>query len=131
MRFSQSQSSVRGVHPKKGQSGILYFTKTLNQILISGLSHCGQVMLAPGYGDPQIFRTCFLKVFLFVFSGNGPNAISLSYILSGYVPHYIPHQHPNPILDSKLREELGKSLLDKVSLRVFMSNSHCSLPSCE
>lgn len=45
--------------------------------------------------------------------GNGPNSLSLSYILSGNVPYYIPHQHPNAILDQKLCEERGKSLLDK------------------
>ncbi|KAJ7360551.1 Oxidative stress-induced growth inhibitor 2 [Desmophyllum pertusum] len=44
--------------------------------------------------------------------GNGPNALNLSYVLSGNEPYYIPHQHPNTILDQKLREECGKSLLD-------------------
>ncbi|PFX21994.1 Oxidative stress-induced growth inhibitor 1 [Stylophora pistillata] len=44
--------------------------------------------------------------------GNGPSALSLSYLLSGNVPYYIPHQHPNVILDQKLCEEPGKSLLD-------------------
>ncbi|XP_058971380.2 oxidative stress-induced growth inhibitor 1-like [Pocillopora verrucosa] len=44
--------------------------------------------------------------------GNGPSALSLSYLLSGNVPYYIPHQHPNVILDQKLSEEPGKSLLD-------------------
>lgn len=47
--------------------------------------------------------------------GNGPNALSLSYLLSGNEPYYIPHQHPNAILDQKLCEECGKSLLDSVS----------------
>lgn len=50
------------------------------------------------------------------FAGNGPSALSLSYLLSGNVPYYIPHQHPNVILDQKLSEEPGKSLLDTVSL---------------
>lgn len=44
--------------------------------------------------------------------GNGPNALSLSFILSGNVPYYIPRQHPNAILDQKLCEDRGKSLLD-------------------
>ena len=52
--------------------------------------------------------------FLFLL-GNGPNALSLSYLLSGNEPYYIPHQHPNTILDQKLYEECGKSLLDSVS----------------
>ena len=52
--------------------------------------------------------------------GNGPNALSLSYLLSGNVPYYIPHQHPNTILDQKLCEERGKSLLDSVSGNDFL-----------
>lgn len=47
--------------------------------------------------------------------GNGPNALSLSYVLSGHEPYYIPHQHPNAILDQKLCEKRGNSLLDNVS----------------
>ena len=61
-----------------------------------------------------------LLSFIHWFLGNGPNALSLSFILSGNVPYYIPRQHPNAILDQKLCEDRGKSLLDSVS--EFMVN---------
>lgn len=61
--------------------------------------------------------------FVFV-PGNGPNALNLSYVLSGNEPYYIPHQHPNTILDQKLREECGKSLLDSVSENYTSNNFH-------
>ena len=51
---------------------------------------------------------------MFGLQGNGPNACMLSYILTGNWPYYIPHQHPDPILDHKLCKEPGKSLIEKV-----------------
>ncbi|EDO41573.1 predicted protein [Nematostella vectensis] len=44
--------------------------------------------------------------------GNGPNALALSYMLSGNWPYYMPHQHPDPLLDHKLCSESGKSLIE-------------------
>ena len=62
----------------------------------------------------------YYKQFWIVIAGNGPNALSLSYVLSGNVPYYIPHQHPNTLLDQKLCEERGKSLLDNVSTNLLI-----------
>lgn len=44
--------------------------------------------------------------------GNGPSGICLSYMLSGNWPYYVPHQHPDPILDEKLCKDSGKSVLE-------------------
>lgn len=61
------------------------------------------------------YSICLIVMTFLFLLGNGPNALSLSYLLSGNEPYYIPHQHPNTILDQKLYEECGKSLLDSVS----------------
>lgn len=45
--------------------------------------------------------------------GNGPNGLALSYMLAGNWPYYMTHQHPDPILDHKLCEEPGKSLVEQ------------------
>jgi len=45
--------------------------------------------------------------------GNGPNALTLSYMLAGNWPYYMAHHHPDPILNHKLCEELGKSLIEQ------------------
>ncbi|CAH1270650.1 OSGIN2 [Branchiostoma lanceolatum] len=45
--------------------------------------------------------------------GNGPSGICLSYLLSGNWPYVNNHPHPNPILDSKLRENPERSILQQ------------------
>ncbi|XP_075952388.1 oxidative stress induced growth inhibitor 1 isoform X2 [Anarhichas minor] len=46
--------------------------------------------------------------------GNGPSGICLSYLLSGYTPYLSPEaSHPNPLLNSKLREQPHLSLLEQ------------------
>lgn len=49
-----------------------------------------------------------------VIIGNGPSGICLSYLLSGYTP-YVSHDatHPNPLLQTKLRERPHVSLLEQ------------------
>lgn len=49
-----------------------------------------------------------------LFPGNGPNALSLSYMLAGNWPYYLPNQHPDPILNQKLCEDPSKSLVEQV-----------------
>ena len=46
--------------------------------------------------------------------GNGPAAIFLSLILSGYWP-YFSGSHPDEYLTARLKEGEGKSLLEQVS----------------
>ena len=46
--------------------------------------------------------------------GNGPSAIFLSLLLSGYTPSY-NGSHPNPYLATKLQENRS-SLLDQVKM---------------
>ncbi|KAM4833931.1 oxidative stress-induced growth inhibitor 1 isoform 1-T4 [Thomomys bottae] len=46
--------------------------------------------------------------------GNGPSGICLSYLLSGYTPYVRPDSiHPHPLLQRKLMEAPGVSILDK------------------
>ncbi|XP_078067310.1 oxidative stress-induced growth inhibitor 1-like [Mustelus asterias] len=46
--------------------------------------------------------------------GNGPSAICLSYFLSGYRPYFKESSiHPNPILQQKLEENLGISIVEQ------------------
>nr|XP_035138622.2 N-terminal EF-hand calcium-binding protein 2 isoform X10 [Callithrix jacchus] len=46
--------------------------------------------------------------------GNGPSGICLSYLLSGYTPYVKPDAvHPHPLLQRKLTEALGVSILDQ------------------
>ncbi|XP_048461642.1 oxidative stress-induced growth inhibitor 1-like isoform X2 [Rhincodon typus] len=46
--------------------------------------------------------------------GNGPSAICLSYLLSGYRPYFKESSiHPNPILQRKLEQNLGISILEQ------------------
>uniref|UniRef100_A0A8C9K8S4 Oxidative stress induced growth inhibitor 1 n=1 Tax=Panthera tigris altaica TaxID=74533 RepID=A0A8C9K8S4_PANTA len=46
--------------------------------------------------------------------GNGPSGICLSYLLSGYTPYVRPDAvHPHPLLQRKLAEAPGVSLLDQ------------------
>ncbi|XP_059523231.1 oxidative stress-induced growth inhibitor 1 isoform X3 [Myotis daubentonii] len=46
--------------------------------------------------------------------GNGPSGICLSYLLSGYTPYVKPDAvHPHPLLQRKLSEAPGVSLLDQ------------------
>ncbi|XP_041048359.1 oxidative stress-induced growth inhibitor 1-like [Carcharodon carcharias] len=46
--------------------------------------------------------------------GNGPSAICLSYFLSGYRPYFKESSiHPNPILQRKLEENMGISIIEK------------------
>lgn len=48
-------------------------------------------------------------------SGNGPSGICLSYLLSGYTPYVKPDaEHPHPLLQRKLAEAPGVSILDQV-----------------
>lgn len=52
-----------------------------------------------------------------VSAGNGPSGICLSYLLSGHIPYVKPGAiHPNPLLQRKLTEAPGVSILDQVSL---------------
>ncbi|XP_047565997.1 oxidative stress-induced growth inhibitor 1 isoform X3 [Lutra lutra] len=47
-------------------------------------------------------------------SGNGPSGICLSYLLSGYTPYVKPDaEHPHPLLQRKLAEAPGVSILDQ------------------
>lgn len=47
--------------------------------------------------------------------GNGPSGICLSYLLSGYTPYVKPDStHPHPLLQRKLTEAQGVSILDQV-----------------
>ncbi|XP_034021887.1 oxidative stress induced growth inhibitor 1 isoform X2 [Thalassophryne amazonica] len=49
-----------------------------------------------------------------VIIGNGPSGICLSYLLSGYTPYLSAGaSHPNPVLQSKLRECTQLSLLEQ------------------
>lgn len=49
-----------------------------------------------------------------VIIGNGPSGICLSYLLSGYTPYVKPDTvHPHPVLQRKLAESPGVSLLDQ------------------
>nr|KAF6286172.1 hypothetical protein mMyoMyo1_014625 [Myotis myotis] len=46
--------------------------------------------------------------------GNGPSGICLSYLLSGYTPYVKPDAvHPHPLLQRKLSEAPGVSILDQ------------------
>ncbi|XP_074256763.1 oxidative stress-induced growth inhibitor 1 isoform X1 [Saimiri boliviensis] len=46
--------------------------------------------------------------------GNGPSGICLSYLLSGYTPYVKPDAvHPHPLLQRKLTEAPGVSILDQ------------------
>ncbi|KAF0884782.1 OSGI1 inhibitor, partial [Crocuta crocuta] len=46
--------------------------------------------------------------------GNGPSGICLSYLLSGYTPYVKPDAvHPHPLLQRKLAEAPGVSILDQ------------------
>lgn len=52
-----------------------------------------------------------------VSAGNGPSGICLSYLLSGHIPYVKPGAiHPHPLLQRKLAEAPGVSILDQVSL---------------
>nr|XP_058135505.1 LOW QUALITY PROTEIN: oxidative stress-induced growth inhibitor 1 [Dasypus novemcinctus] len=52
-----------------------------------------------------------------VIIGNGPSGICLSYLLSGYTPYVRPGAvHPHPLLQRKLAEAPGVSILDQVGL---------------
>lgn len=52
-----------------------------------------------------------------VSAGNGPSGICLSYLLSGYIPYVKPGAvHPHPLLQRKLTEAPGVSILDQVGL---------------
>ncbi|XP_039081990.1 oxidative stress-induced growth inhibitor 1 isoform X2 [Hyaena hyaena] len=49
-----------------------------------------------------------------VIIGNGPSGICLSYLLSGYTPYVKPDAvHPHPLLQRKLAEAPGVSILDQ------------------
>lgn len=49
-----------------------------------------------------------------VIIGNGPSGICLSYLLSGYTPYVRPDAvHPHPLLQRKLAEAPGVSILDQ------------------
>nr|XP_020770748.1 oxidative stress-induced growth inhibitor 1 [Odocoileus virginianus texanus]XP_020770749.1 oxidative stress-induced growth inhibitor 1 [Odocoileus virginianus texanus]XP_020770750.1 oxidative stress-induced growth inhibitor 1 [Odocoileus virginianus texanus]XP_020770751.1 oxidative stress-induced growth inhibitor 1 [Odocoileus virginianus texanus] len=49
--------------------------------------------------------------------GNGPSGICLSYLLSGYTPYVRPDAiHPHPLLQRKLSEAPGVSIMDQVGL---------------
>ncbi|CAG2176210.1 unnamed protein product [Oppiella nova] len=50
-----------------------------------------------------------------VIIGNGPSAISLSYMLSGHWPYYTSQSHPNEYLHRRLTDEseLNKSLVEQ------------------
>ncbi|XP_006739850.1 oxidative stress-induced growth inhibitor 1 isoform X1 [Leptonychotes weddellii] len=49
-----------------------------------------------------------------VIIGNGPSGICLSYLLSGYTPYVKPDiAHPHPLLQRKLTEAPGVSVLDQ------------------
>ncbi|KAM8757141.1 oxidative stress induced growth inhibitor 1 isoform 1-T2 [Acanthopagrus schlegelii] len=61
--------------------------------------------------DKEILSGEILPV---VIIGNGPSGICLSYLLSGYTPYLSPGaSHPNPLLNSKLREQPHLSLLEQ------------------
>ncbi|KAM6947389.1 oxidative stress induced growth inhibitor 1 isoform 2-T2 [Lycodopsis pacificus] len=61
--------------------------------------------------DKEIIPRDILPV---VIIGNGPSGICLSYLLSGYTPYLSPEaSHPNPLLNSKLREQPHLSLLEQ------------------
>ncbi|XP_030275696.1 oxidative stress induced growth inhibitor 1 isoform X2 [Sparus aurata] len=61
--------------------------------------------------DKEIISGEILPV---VIIGNGPSGICLSYLLSGYTPYLSPEaSHPNPLLNSKLREQPHLSLLEQ------------------
>ena len=50
---------------------------------------------------------------LYLSAGNGPSAIFLSLMLSGFTPCY-NGAHPNPCLSAKLGEKPSLSLVDQV-----------------
>uniref|UniRef100_UPI00398EE07A oxidative stress-induced growth inhibitor 1-like isoform X1 n=2 Tax=Pristiophorus japonicus TaxID=55135 RepID=UPI00398EE07A len=55
-----------------------------------------------------------LTAFPVIVIGNGPSAICLSYLLSGYRPYFKESSiHPNPILQRKLEENLGISIIEQ------------------
>jgi hypothetical protein len=58
--------------------------------------------------------------------GNGPSAIFLSLLLSGYSP-YFTGDHPNTILKRKLSEHPEKSLLEQVSWTYIAKYAVCGI----
>ncbi|KAJ8785876.1 hypothetical protein J1605_006836 [Eschrichtius robustus] len=62
-----------------------------------------------------------------VIIGNGPSGICLSYLLSGYSPYVKPDAiHPHPVLQRKLTEAPGVSIVDQVGLSSgWEGHPHC------
>ncbi|KAB0406821.1 hypothetical protein E2I00_012395, partial [Balaenoptera physalus] len=58
---------------------------------------------------------------------NGPSGICLSYLLSGYSPYVKPDAiHPHPVLQRKLTEAPGVSIVDQVGLSSgWEGHPHC------
>lgn len=68
------------------------------------MSHCGKGRLRASSSEPLAA----------VIIGNGPSGICLSYLLSGYTPYVKPDvTHPHPLLQRKLAEAPGVSILDQ------------------
>jgi len=52
--------------------------------------------------------------------GNGPAGITMSYLLSGYLPYYNPNvSHSNPFLHEKLMKQLETSIAEQVLFFFF------------
>lgn len=60
-----------------------------------------------------------LRVF-FIFQGNGPSAITLSYMLAGNWPYYNGLPHPVEFLQYRLQENKQYSLLEQVNSFLFV-----------
>ncbi|KAG8513128.1 Oxidative stress-induced growth inhibitor 1 [Galemys pyrenaicus] len=70
----------------------------------SAMNHWKKNQLGASSSEP-------LKVIII---GNGPSGICLSYLLSGYTPYVRPDAvHPHPLLQRKLAEAPGVSILDQ------------------
>lgn len=64
--------------------------------------------------------------------GNGPSGICLSYLLSGYTPYVKPDAvHPHPLLQRKLSEAPGVSIMDQVSQSSRQGGRETHLPKAK
>ena len=69
-------------------------------------------------------KCLFILTYVNFFPGNGPSAICLSYLLSGYRPYYNRTPVANPYLNDKLQKlKTNQSIVDMVSY-----NGTCEKP---
>lgn len=67
------------------------------------------------HGQKDLLRVSSSEPLAVIIIGNGPSGICLSYLLSGYTPYVRPGAaHPHPLLQKKLAEASGVSILDQV-----------------